>query len=274
LLFCVPNLSMPKESILQYVSETTITDLDARTKRYVLCLGMVHLILERELSTSCDIRLFRQIGVVASFIDEHLDELNLDKKQDLQVSFDKLYSEVTECKTFTNFNRIVCKYVEKNKLIFDCNNLNLSELYLFIGHCKKNELSEILGNFGKQIIECSIEKQQARTTNQVRKLLKIEGLLVCNLLENLLKKKHSANPKFSTTMALLIECEQILNLADDSIDAFEDKTHNIIGVHNSSLHGVRMLGYLGKQLLKTFAYYPFQFMYYTPTLIRYYIKNK
>ncbi len=248
--------------------------LDARTKQYVLCLGMVHLILERELRTTCDIQLFRQIGIVASFIDEYLDDLNLDEKRVLQVSFDKLFKEITECSTFPKFQQVVCTYVETNNLNFECSKLNISELFLFIEHCKKNDLAEMLGNFGKQIIDCSIKKQQVNTTRQVRKLLKIEGALVCNLLENLLKRAHNKNQKFSKTMALLVECEQILNLADDSLDAFEDKAHKTISVNNSRLHGAKILGYLGKQLLKTFAYFPFKFMYYTPTLIRYYIKNK
>lgn len=274
MLICIPNLSMPKEATLLYLTETTVNDLDARTKLYVLCLGMVHLILERELGTTCDIRLFRQIGIVASFIDEHLDDLNLDEKRVLQVSFDKLFKEIIECTTFPKFQQIVCTYVETNNLNFECSKLNISELFLFIEHCKKNDLAEMLGDFGKQIIDCSIKKQQVNTTRQVRKLLKIEGALVCSLLENLLKKEHLANLKFCNTMALLVECEQILNLADDSLDAFEDKAQNTIAVNYSALHGVKMLGYLGKQLLKTFAYFPFKFAYYTPNLINYYLKNK
>lgn len=268
------NLLMPNEAELSIPLAKFDELLDVRTKRYVLCLGMVHLIVERELKTNCDIQLFRQIGIVASFIDEQLDDLNLNEKQDLLVSFDWLYKQLKNTTNYIQFKSIVCNYVEEHDLKFNCNEFNIRELYLFIDYCNQNNLSNILGNFGKEIITCSILKQQATSTSKIRQLLKKEGELVCSLLENLLTKNHSKNPSFRNTIAFLVQCEQILNLADDSIDALEDKSKNNIQVHNGTLHAIKMLGYLLNQIAKTAFYYPLKFTYYTPTLIGYFLRHR
>lgn len=249
-------------------------ELDARLKRYILCLGMVHLIVESELNEACDVSLFRQLGIVASFIDEQLDKLNIDQRKQFLVQFDTLFKSLIEAKNSSNFKNAIRTFSVTENLTYTASNHNLDELYQFIQYCNDKGLSDYLNSFGKGIINCSIDKQKATNTKQIRLILKREGALVCSLLEKLLKINHIQNTKLNHTMRFLVECEQILNVADDSFDAFEDNRTNIIKLKNPLLHGFIMIGYLVKQVAKTFVIFPKQSFFYTPVLISYFLRNK
>ena len=264
---------MPQTTQISIAAEESLY-FDARLRQYVLCLGMVHLIVERELNKACNIALFRQLGIVASFIDQQLDELDLEQRKNFLNQFDELFENLINSEKYTDFYKYVNSFITTQKMKFSAEDKNLVELYSFISYCIQNNLDDYLRNFGIGIIKCSIAKQSAKTTREIRLILRQEGKLVCGLLENLLKIDHSDNQNLSGTIKFLVECEQILNLGDDCVDAFEDNQTNIIQIQNARLHGILMFGYVLKQVVKTFVLFPKQFLFYAPTLTGYYLKNK
>lgn len=253
---------------------TLTNESDDRLKRYILCLQMVQLIVDRELNEESDETLYTELGTVASFIDLQLDGLSVLECEQLLKEFETLYEHLAQTNDYAKFEFVINQYAKSHGLKFECTDRNISQLFQLMERCKDQGLTSVLGEFGKNIIVCAIQKRQAKSSIRIRLILKQEGALVCELLKNLLKKNHSCNLNFSRTIKFLIECEQILNLADDCLDTFDDKRNNVIQVKNQYLHGLIMAAYLIKQIAKTFLLFPKQFLYYTPTLIGFYLRNK
>ncbi|PCJ63718.1 MAG: hypothetical protein COA58_15355 [Bacteroidetes bacterium] len=249
------------------------TELTPRSRKYVTCLQMVHKVLSQEISESISIHLFNQIGLVAGFIDQHLDELNIQQQKCLLFNYDELFTQLISANHYIIFKHEICNFVEQQKFEFHCEALHLKDLFIFIQHCKDLGIENKLSHFGKRIIEIAIAKQTASSTQNLIQELKSEGEEVIKLLGSLLYVKHGQNSSFSSTLKLLTNLEHILNVADDTLDVASDKKRGIVSTNLGPFHQLKMGKHLVIQIIRTIALYPLKTMYYAPRLTWYYFSK-
>jgi|TARA_B110000902_G_scaffold207767_2_gene236895 hypothetical protein len=244
-----------------------------RTKKYVTCLQMVHCILSREVSKDISLDLFNQIGIVAGFIDQHLDELNIEQQHTLLALYDGLFEKIWAIDNYLVFKNEICQFVEQEKFIFTCEAVHLKDLFLFIQHCKTEGIKPDLKSFGKAIITIAIAKQEANKSGTLIDLLLKEGAAVIGLLRALLQTKYGQLETFNATLSLLQYFEHVLNVADDTLDTPSDKSINLISDALGPFHRLKMFKHLLSHMLKIIGKYPTKTAYYGPRLTWYYFSK-
>ncbi|MGB0850165.1 MAG: hypothetical protein ACPGTP_02890, partial [Bacteroidia bacterium] len=201
------------------LDRSTIQDRD---KKYITCLRLVELVVNREIGSILSEDYYENLGRVASFIDRSLDALTLTQKAKLLEDFNSLFAHLIDSENQERFNALVLQFIVRNGIDL---NYTLSELYAvrtFIQFQKKHQLVSELQSFGKNIISISIRQELAESSAEITALLKQEGQLVIKLLESNLKQFTSNYSGLKKTINLLTEFEQILNLGDDFLDVNKD----------------------------------------------------
>jgi hypothetical protein len=247
--------------------------ISVRAKKYITCLQLVQRVISRELQTDISLSLFNQIGIVAGFIDQHLDALDKTQQQTLAEHYDELFNILWRAEHYLLFKYEVCTFVAQNKYEFTCESLHIKDLYMFMQHCKSENLEEGLRHFGKCIINCALQKREASTSYKLQLILKKEGQAVVSLLHALLKSTCGSNSKLPNTLNLLTHFEHLLNLADDTLDAGSDRRKGLVNHRLGLFHGMYMAFALFIQLIKTFGRFPLKMMYYAPRLSWQYLRN-
>lgn len=253
-----------------FLADSKITH---RSKKYVTCLQMVHCILSNEISKDISLDLFNQIGIVASFIDQHLDELNTENQRTLLASYDRFFEQLWAVEHYLIFRNKVCQFIEQEQLIFSQEAAHLRDLFLFIQHCKIEGIKSELKSFGRAITTIAIAKQEAKDSAALIELLVQEGEAVIDLLRALLRKKYGQFESFNATLSLLQHFEHVLNVADDTLDTTSDKNSMIISDALGYFHRLKMFKHLLNQVLKTICRYPTKTAQYGPRLTWFYFKN-
>lgn len=247
--------------------------LSSRSRKYVTCLQMVHTIIHREISEEISIDLFNQLGIVAGFIDQHLDDLELGQQRELLVLYDALFDRIWDIEHYLIFRNEICQFVEQQKFVFSCEAIHLKDLFLFIQHCKAKEIKSEVSIFGKTIIAIAIQKQEATESSKLIGLLRNEGQAVVSLLRSLLYRDYSHEETFESTLLFLQDLEHILNVADDTLDTTADKRKNLISSNLGPFHRWKMLKHLTIQMMKTIKKYPLKTVQYGPSLTWYYFRK-
>lgn len=255
---------------IPFTAEATIS---SRSRKYVTCLQMVHCIISREVSADIPIDLFNQLGIVAGFIDQHLDELNIDEQRRLLAQYDKLFEKLWTIDHYLVFRNEICQFVEQQNFVFNCEAIYLKDLFLFLQHCKTEGIKSNIQSFGKAIISIAIDKQEVTKSDTLIQLLRMEGEAVVGLLRALLQNNYGEHTTLEPTLQLLQELEHILNLADDTLDVTTDKRNNRISATLGPLHRIRILKQVTLQILKTIKSYPRKTLGYAPRLTWFYFKN-
>jgi len=251
----------------------TEAHISSRSKKYVTCLQMVHSVLSREVSTDIPIGLFNRLGIVAGFIDQHLDELRIDEQRRLLSQYDKLFEKLWDIDHYLVFRNEICQFVEQQRFVFNCEAIYLKDLFLFLQHCKTERIKDDIQSFGKAIITIAIDKQEATQSDVLIQLLRLEGAAVVGLLRALLLNTYGQYKTLEPTLDLLQELEHILNLADDTLDVATDKKSNRISADLGSFHRIKIVKQLTVQVLKTIKNYPAKTLGYAPRLTWFYIRN-
>lgn len=258
------------------VIDTSMTELESlpiRSTKYVTCLRMVRKVLVRELKTDFSIELFDRLGLVAGFIDQHLDELSHNEQNVLFSDYHDLFNLLWEQSYYILFKHEICSFVDRHNFVFNCEALYLKDLFLFIQYCKATDIKKDIYNFGQTIIHTALRKHSASTTESLVRELQNEGEAVIQLLRVLLDTKVSSITEFEKTLSLLTELEHILNLADDALDVKSDMRQGLINPELGPLHQLKMHYRVIKQIIKTIVLYPLKTMYYAPRLTWYFILN-
>ncbi|MFB1003563.1 MAG: hypothetical protein QMC70_05430, partial [Bacteroidia bacterium] len=84
--------------------------------------------MSREVSKDISLDLFNQIGIVAGFIDQHLDELNIEQQHTLLALYDGLFEKIWAIDNYLVFKNEICQFVEHEKFIFTCEAVHLKDL--------------------------------------------------------------------------------------------------------------------------------------------------
>lgn len=245
----------------------------ARDKRYVTCLRLVELVVNRELGNLLHTDYYENLGKVASFIDRSLDTLKLSQKANLLEDFDSIFLKLTNSKNQEQFNEHIFGFIAVNKIQIS---YTLKELYAvrsFIKFQKKHSLLDELQTFGKKIIIVSIRQELALSSSEIITLLKQEGKLVLELLQSNLRQYTSEFKKLNQTIGLLTDFEQILNLGDDFLDVNEDIRKGKISARYSIFHRWNLMRLLCIQIVKTFFKNPIKCLHYYPRCSTYYLLN-
>lgn len=237
------------------------------------CLQMVHSVLCKEIDNSISIDLFNRLGVVAGFIDQHLDDLSIHEQRVLLREYDLLFDTIWEIDHYLIFRNEICQFVEQQNFVFSCEAIHLKDLFLLIQHAKAEEIKSDIQAFGKAIISIAIDKQEATKSKELIQLLKAEGTTVIGLLRALLARDHSAKASFEPTLLFLQELEHILNVADDTLDIASDKRNNLISKSLGPSHRSTMFFHLVFQILQTLKKQPLKLSYYGPRLTWYYFRK-
>lgn len=248
--------------------------VNTRLSKYTACLHMVKIVLDRELETSMSRELFENIGSVACFIDEQLDSLSVSQQEQMLHHFDDLYAALWYSSETFGFNKIILQFNRTHNIGCTCIPESLTALYTFMAYCKERNLYEELHSFGRQIIACSLSKRACTTTRAIVQNLKSEGIAVVSLLRNILHSEYGSYSKFDLTVDYLKSLEHILNLGDDTLDAHKDAKNGILNTQLSSLHPIKILGYLVAHICKTIIKHPIKTAYFAPVLTSYYFRNK
>jgi hypothetical protein len=245
--------------------------ISSRSKKFVICLQMVHFIFRREISQPISIDLFNRLAIVAGFIDHHLDELSLDQQRSLLRLYTALFDKIWDADHYLIFRNEICKFVEEQSFVFQSEAIHLKDLFLFIQHCKTNNKREEIKTFGHTIISLAINKQEATKSDALIYILSLEGEAVVGLLKTLLHKEFSNKKALDKTLDLLKRLEHILNVADDALDVSADRQAKLISAALGPFHRLKMLIHLAVHTLKTIAYYPIKIAYYLPRLTWFYL---
>lgn len=255
---------------IPFSSEATIS---SRSKKYVTCLQMVHSVLCKEIDNNISIDLFNRLGIVAGFIDEHLDDLNLNEQRRLLQEYDSLFDTIWKLDHYLIFRNEICQFVEQQNFVFSCQAIHLKDLFLFVQLAKSEGLKPEIKSFGKTIIQIAIEKQNATQSKELIQLLKAEGVAVVSLLRALLSREYGDRTTFEPTLQLLQELEHILNVADDTLDTASDKRKNLISKSLGPFHRFTMLKHVVFLVVKTVKKQPLKIGYYGPRLTWYYFSK-
>ena len=247
--------------------------ISSRSKKYVTCLQMVHKVLSREISENISLEQFNHLGIVAGFIDQHLDQLSIDEQRILLLHYDRLFDKLWDVNHYLIFRNEICEFVEQHQFVFNCEGIHLKDLFLFLQHCKSLAIKDDIQSFGRSIINIAIQKQEATKSNALIDLLRLEGEAVIGLLKALLYKEHNNSKSFKPTLNLLRRLEHILNVADDTLDINADRKKNIINPNVSALHRLNMIRHLVGQIAGTIISFPIKTAYYGPRLTWYYFSK-
>lgn len=250
-----------------------ISNISARSKKYVTCLQMVHQILERELGVTCGIQVFNQLGFVASVIDLHLDKLSLTEKEQMLSGYGQLFNILWNQEEYLLFKLEISAFLEHQNFDTMGDALYLQDLYLFVQYCKNHGLKSMLFDFGHTIIGCAIQKHKVTSTKEVALVLRQEGEAVIFFLKQMLHSECKDYLNFDDTMGLLQEFEHILNLADDTIDVSSDRRRGLINKQIGKIHQPILVVYLITQLANTILRFPKKSLYYGPKLTWYFIRK-
>ncbi|MEN8732432.1 MAG: hypothetical protein ABF321_07660 [Bacteroidia bacterium] len=244
-----------------------------RSLKYITCLEMVQIVLERELRTEMDHDLFNHLGLASCFMDQYLDELTYEQQVNFRSYYTELYESLWECVSYEQFYESIKNFIANHALFIPSNALRVSEVYALIAYCKSLGIKEDLKNFGYEIISCAIAKHKAIKSTEIRSILVSEGEAVLQLLNVLLTNAYGENPTFSNTLNYLKHLEHILNLGDDTLDVKQDKIRGKLNKAVSWTHRIYLAKYLFVKIIKTIAQHPMKSAYYFPVLSFYYFNK-
>lgn len=250
-----------------------IAEILARDKKYITCLHLVELVVNKELGVILNRDYYENLGKVASFIDRALDSLKLRQKARFLEDFDRIFTQLTASENQLEFNSLIFRIIDQYSVVIRPTVDELQSLRTFIQFQKKYNLLEHLNSFGKNIISISIRQELASTSSEIAALLKQEGKLVIGLLESNLIQFTANIKSLNQTIDLLTDFEQILNLGDDLLDVKKDINANRINLKITLMHRVRLFILLGSQIIKTFLKNPMKCLYYYPRCSVYYAIN-
>lgn len=246
-------------------------EIQDRDKKYVTCLRLVELVVNRELGSVLTRDYYENLGRVASFIDRSLDVLSLTQKAKLLEEYDSFFLKLIRTKNQEAFNALIFQFLDSNKIELSYSLRELSSVRTFIQFQKKQDLISELRTFGKSMISISIRQELADSSAEITALLKQEGRLVVKLLESNLKPFTSEYITLRETIDLLTDFEQILNLGDDFVDVNKDFRNRKLNDRNPIFHRWTLMKLLCFKIIRTLLKKPLKCLYYYPKCSIYYL---
>ena len=226
----------------------------ARLRNYEVCLCFVQRIIAsyfpaahaKELQP-----LFHTLGQVACCIDTHLDDLNLQQKQQLIERFPAF------CDALSVDEGIFYKQLQSL-----CGDLHTSiyppssakMLYQFFCYCKEKGLHDELKQFSMAVIRSSVLKAEAKSGREVMQCLTMEGEASIRFLLLLLRAEQvlpSSGKQIVALQAYLSKLERMLNIADDITDSRKDRQRGIISLNTGWGYHLSLVSRLMQTFLST-----------------------